>query len=208
MGKKEAKTAETEESTRDDDSPDKNYTKFHEVIGKHDHVKELQLLVQRQTMFNGSSSMFKMVNYSALALEVPTIAAADKEALSKEIQKMSEMKREYEIDEMMKLIEKNEHNLKRVNISILLSKENNANFEKKAATCKAQLDELVSKASEMGLNDDSQYHLAIQKLLDDLDKIDDRMKKYNMLLEKQKGLIIKKLELQQNLTFFESIIHS
>ena len=184
----------------------KNFTKFHEVIDNHDHVKEIQQLVQKQALFNSSSTMFSVVNYSAL--EVPTISVADKEVLTKEIQKMSDMKREYEIDEMMKLIEKNEHNLKRVNISILLSKENNANFEKKAAECKARLDELVTKASDMGLEDDSQYHLTIHKLLDDLDKIDERMKKYNMLLEKQKGLIIRKLELHQNLTFFESVIHS
>lgn len=121
---------------------------------------------------------------------------------------MSKLKVEYEIDEMMKQIEKNEHNLKRVNISISLSKENNANFEKKAATSKALLDNLVKEASEMGYADDSKIILKIQKLLDDLDKIEDRMEKYRKLLEKQQGLIIRKLALNHNLTFFESVIHN
>ena len=121
---------------------------------------------------------------------------------------MSKLKKEYEIDEMMKQIEKNEHNLKRVNISISLSRENNANFEKKAATSKALLDDLVKEASEMGYADDSKIILKIQKLLDDLDKIEDRMEKYRKLLEKQQGLIIRKQALNYNLTFFESVIHN
>lgn len=142
------------------------------------------------------------------SLNVPTISPSDMTELKAKILKMSNLKREFEIDEMMKQIEKNEHNLKRVNISISLSKENNANFEKKAVEINASLDELVRQATEMEHDDDSKIHLKIQKLLDDLNKIDERMKKYKKLLEKQKDLMITNLALHHNLTFFESVVHT
>ena len=137
----------------------------------------------------------------------PTLSPSDKTELKAKILEMSKLKKEFEVDEMMKQIEKNEHNLKRVNMSISMSKENNANFVKRAAEFSTSLDELVKQASEMGYADDSKIYLQIQKLLDDREKIDNRMKQYEKLLDKQKELIITKLSLHYNLTFFESVIH-
>ena len=172
------------------------------------HISRLleTLVDKKKSLFDDHNSLIPEVDLSSL--DVPTLGPSDREELQAKILKMSKLKKEYEIDEMMKQIEKNEHNLKRVNISISLSKENNANFEKKATTSKAQLDDLVKEASEMGYADDSKIILKIQKLLDDLDKIEERMEKYKKLLEKQQGLIIRKLALHHNLTFFESVIHS
>ena len=165
------------------------------------------MVERKKSLFDNSKSLVPEISLSSL--NVPTLSPSDKEELQVKILKMSKLKKEYEMDEMMKQIEKNEHNLKRVNISISLSRENNANFEKKAAASKTLLDDLVKKASEMEYtDDDSKIILKIQKLLDDLDKIEDRMEKYRKLLEKQKGLIIRKSALNHNLTFFESVIHN
>lgn len=122
---------------------------------------------------------------------------------------MSKLKKEYEIGEMTKKIEKIEHNLKRLNISVSLSKENNRKFEKKVAQCKTQSDELIKlvKSGRVDPND-SKIILKIQTLLDELSKVEERMKQYKILLEKQKELIIRKLAINYNLTFFENVLHS
>ena len=163
----------------------------------------LQVVVEKaNTMFN--SSIIPEIDLSRL--DVPTFSPSEKEELKTAILKMSKLRKEYEVDEMMKHLDKNEHNLKRLNISISLSQENNPNFEKKAILCKKQLDELVEHISEMKYND-GKIILKLQKFLDDLNSIDDRMRKYKKLLDKQKGLIIRKMALTYNLTFFESVIH-
>ena len=167
----------------------------------------MKTLVEREkSLFDSNSSLVAEIDLTTV--EVPTLSPLDKKELEDKILKMSKLKKEYEIDEMMKQIEKNERNLKRVNISISLSKENNANFEKKAEATKAQLDDLVKKANGTGFADDSKMILKIQKLFDDLDNIEERMKKYSRLLEKQQGLIVTKLALHHNLTFFENVIHN
>lgn len=190
--------------------PERNYSEFFQVIdgdGDDNYVRKLLgvLVDKKKSLFGDNSTLVPEVDLSLL--DVPTLSPSDKKGLGAEILKMSKLKKEYEIDEMMKQIEKNEQNLKRVNISISLSRENNDNFKKKAAHSKAQLDELVKEASEVGYADDTQIIMKIQKLHDDLDKIEKRMMQYQKLLDKQKALIIRKLTLQYNLTFFESIIH-
>ena len=172
------------------------------------HISRLlkTLVEKEKSLFDNNSSLIPEIDLTSL--DVPTLSPSDQTELKGKILKMSKLKKEYEIDEMMKQIEKNERNLKRVNISISLSKENNANFEKKAEATKAQLDNLVKKARVTGLADDSNMILKIQKLFDDLDKIEERTKKYTKLLEKQQGLIVATLALHHNLTFFENVIQN
>ena len=138
------------------------------------------------------------------SLDVPALSPADKKGLEGKILKMSKLKKEYELDEMKKKIDKNERNLKRVNVSISLSKENNPNFVKKVEQCKTQLPELERRMKEEPTDE---LFLYIHKLLGDLLKIKDRMMRYQVLLEKQKGFMITKLALQYNLTYFETVIH-
>jgi len=181
--------------------PEKNYSNFYKII----QDDEVQELIKKKKIFDNNTSLVAELNFTSLA--VPTLSPSDKEELTAKILKMSDMKKEFEIDEMMKQIEKNEHNLKRVNISVSLSRENDDNVRKKANDCISKLNDLVLLASEIVYDDDSKIHLKIKKLLSDLDKINERMKRYHSLLEKQKGLMVRKIALQQNLTFFESVIH-
>ena len=155
----------------------------------------------RNSLCGSNGSIVPEVDLSSLV--VPTLSPADRKEIEVKILKMSKLKKEYELDEMNKKIDKNEHHLKRVNVSISLSKENNPNFVKRVEQCRTQLPELERKL----MNASDEFILYIHKLLDDLLKTEERMKRYKNLLDKQKGFITRKLALQYNLTFFESVIH-
>ena len=155
----------------------------------------------RNSLCGSNGSIVPEVDLSSL--DVPTLSPADRKEVEVKILKMSKLKKEYELDEMKKKIDKNEHNPKRVNVSISLSKENNPNFVKRVEQCRTQLPELERKL----MNASDEFILYIHKLLDDLLKTEERMKRYKNLLDKQKGFITRKLALQYNLTFFESVIH-
>ena len=180
-----------------------NYSSFHEVIKG-----------VLRTLLDDSKTLFDTITFLVTAPKVefivPTLSPSVKEEMKAKILNMSEMKKEYEINDMMKRIEKNKHLLKKINTSISLSQEGIANFEKKAAQYKNQSIELMAWYNDrnpaMDYSDDSQVYLKIQKLLEGLERVDGKIKTYKQLLSKQRELMIRMLNLQQNLTFFESVV--
>lgn len=179
--------------------PVKDYNELNTV----NQLEREQLLrALRNSLCGSNGSIVPEVDLNSL--DVPTLSPSDKKELEEKILKMSKLKREYELDEMKKKIEKNKHNLKRVNVSISLSKDNSPNFVKKVEQCKSQLPELEHRIKEEPTD---KLFLYIHKQLGDLKKIEDRMTKYQVLLDKQKGLMTRQLALQYNLTYFETVLH-